>query len=136
MPLSEYEKSVLEQMERALKQDDPKFANTLSKAQPRSVGRYFIAAVGLIFGMVVLILGAVNQNIVVGVIGFAVMFGAVAFAFAYSPKPRSLGVVGDDGKVRPGKTGAGRPGVRGQKRQSAFMTRMEERWDRRQQGGR
>lgn len=39
MPLSEYEKSVLEQMERALSQDDPKLANKLAKSGRRPWGR-------------------------------------------------------------------------------------------------
>ncbi len=71
MPLSEYEQRVLEQMERALTSDDPRLANTLQSSGRKPVLRYVIAGVGLVVGLLVLVLGAANSNVVLGVVGFA-----------------------------------------------------------------
>ena len=128
MPLSEYEQRVLEQMERQLTTDDPRLANTLTQRGRRPLGRYVIAGVGAAVGLLLLVLGAANSQPLLGVVGFVVMFAAVAFAFAdphRSSKRRSgpQGVVQGDGAVKPAKK---------QGRQRAgFMTRLEERWERR-----
>ena len=82
MPLSEYEQRVLEQMERQLTSDDPRLANTLTQRGHRPFGRYVIAGVGASVGLLLLVLGAANSLPWLGVIGFVVMFAAVAFAFA------------------------------------------------------
>ena len=86
MPLSEYEQRVLEQMERQLTSDDPRLANTLTQRGHRPFGRYVIAGVGASVGLLLLVLGAANSLPWLGVIGFVVMFAAVAFAFA-APAP-------------------------------------------------
>ena len=124
MPLSEYEQRVLEQMERQLTSDDPRLANTLTQRGRRSVGRYALATVGAVLGLLLLVLGAAYSQPWLGVIGFVVMFGAVVFAFAAPRKAGAAeqsgpaGVVRDDGTVK-------------QRPRSGFMTRLEERWDRR-----
>jgi hypothetical protein len=73
------------------------------------------------------VLGAANSLPWLGVIGFVVMFAAVAFAFAaphrssgHRSGPR--GVVQGDGKVKPASQA---------RQKSSFMTRLEERWERR-----
>ncbi|GII99456.1 Protein of unknown function (DUF3040) [Sediminihabitans luteus] len=125
MPLSEYEQRVLEQMERALTSDDPRLANTMQSAAPRSGLRWAIAAAGVVVGLLVLVLGVYQNMIWLGVGGFVVMFVGVAFAFA-APKRRTgpTGVVEEDGSTRP------RPSSTSTSRKG-FMNRMEERWDRR-----
>ena len=127
MPLSEYEQRVLEQMERQLTSDDPRLANTLTQRGHRPFGRYVIAGVGASVGLLLLVLGAANSLPWLGVIGFVVMFAAVAFAFAaphrssgHRSGPR--GVVQSDGQVKPA------PPTR---QKSSFMSRLEERWERR-----
>ncbi|GEK20632.1 DUF3040 domain-containing protein [Cellulomonas xylanilytica] len=125
MPLSEYEQRVLEQMERQLTSDDPRLANTLTQRGHRPFGRYVIAGVGASVGLLLLVLGAANSLPWLGVIGFVVMFAAVAFAFAAphrasGPRSGPHGVVQSDGKVKP--TARQKPG---------FMSRLEERWERR-----
>ena len=133
MPLSEYEQRVLEQMERQLTSDDPRLANTLTQRGHRPFGRYVIAGVGASVGLLLLVLGAANSLPWLGVIGFVVMFAAVAFAFAaphrssgHRSGPR--GVVQGDGQVKPASQG---------RRKSSFMSRLEERWERRRgEGGR
>ena len=129
MPLSEYEQRVLEQMERQLTSDDPRLANTLTqRGHRRPFGRYVIAGVGASVGLLLLVLGAANSLPWLGVIGFVVMFAAVAFAFAAphrSPGARSgpRGVVQGDGRVKPTTpTRRQKPGL---------MARLEERWERR-----
>lgn len=128
MPLSEYEQRVLEQMERQLTSDDPRLANTLTQRGHRPFGRYVIAGVGASVGLLLLVLGAANSLPWLGVIGFVVMFAAVAFAFAaphrssgHRSGPR--GVVQSDGQVKPTTPSA--------RRKSSFMSRLEERWERR-----
>lgn len=128
MPLSEYEQRVLEQMERALTSDDPRLANTLTQRRRRSVSRYIVAGFGAVAGLLLLVLGAAQSLPLLGVVGFVVMFAAVAFAFA-NPRRQTgpQGVVRPDGQVHPvGRSKAPRAG---------FMARLEERWDRRRQGG-
>ena len=128
MPLSEYEQRVLEQMERQLTSDDPRLANTLTQRGRRPFGRYVIAGVGASVGLLLLVLGAANSLPWLGVIGFVVMFAAVAFAFAaphrssgHRSGPR--GVVQSDGQVKPSTPPA--------RRKQSFMSRLEERWERR-----
>src|SRR3954451_11229901 len=127
MPLSEYEQRVLEQMERQLTSDDPRLADTLTQRGHRPFGRYVIAGVGASVGLLLLVLGAANSLPWLGVIGFVVMFAAVAFAFAaphrssgHRSGPR--GVVQGDGQVNPASKG---------RQKSSFMSRLEERWERR-----
>jgi len=132
MPLSEYEQRVLEQMERQLTSDDPRLANTLqSRGGRRGIGRWVLVGAGFIGGLLLLVAGAAMSQLWLGVIGFLLMFGAVAYAFA-GPQPSGpTGVVRNDGSVaarnRPGKKPAPRQG---------FMARLEERWDRRRHEGR
>ena len=128
MPLSEYEQRVLEQMERQLTSDDPRLANTLTQRGHRPFGRYVIAGVGASVGLLLLVLGAANSLPWLGVIGFVVMFAAVAFAFAaphrssgHRSGPR--GVVQSDGQVKSPSPAA--------RQKSSFMSRLEERWERR-----
>ncbi|MBF0723290.1 DUF3040 domain-containing protein [Sanguibacter inulinus] len=131
MPLSEYEQRVLEQMERELTSDDPRLATSMKTTSQRSSVRYVIAGVGLIVGLLALVVGVAQSVPVVGVVGFAVMFAAVAYAFAQPSKSSGpVGVVSPDGTVRPAakqqKTKRG-----GKAGKAPFMQRMEERWDKR-----
>ena len=131
MPLSEYEQRVLEQMERQLTSDDPRLANTLQQRGRRGVGRWLLVGVGFIGGLLLLVAGAAMSQLWLGVIGFLLMFGAVAFAFASPSASGPSGVVRNDGSVAPRQR-------RGHKPTSnrGFMSRLEERWDRRRHEGR
>ena len=88
MPLSEYEQRVLEQMERQLTSDDPRLANTLMSRGRRPVARYAVAITGIALGLLLLVAGAAGSMWWLGVLGFVVMFAAVAFAFAAPHRPR------------------------------------------------
>lgn len=143
MPLSEEEMRLLEQMERALVEEDPKFAHTLrgTAGQQASRRRAVIAGVVFAVGVVVLMSGAVAALPLVGVAGFVIMLvsATVAVTALRSPgKPaeptelrataQGFGVV--DGGRRGGRTSRG-PKARSR---NAFMERMEERWRRRRDG--
>lgn len=131
MPLSEYEQRVLEQMERALTSDDPRLANTLQSSGRRSVTRYVLAGLAVVVGLLLLVVGVASSYTWVGVIGFVLMFAGVVYAVA-APRRKSgpVGVVDADGNVNlpKGEASQGRSGPRGW---SAFLARLEERWDNR-----
>ena len=130
MPLSEYEQRVLEQMERQLSSDDPKLVSTFHGQAPRSLRRWVLVGVGVSAGLTVLVVGAATSQAWVGVLGFLLMFGSVAYAFSPQRGSGPVGVVQSDGKVRPAERR--RPVVKGTR---GFMARLEERWDRRRESG-
>ncbi|CAM3525468.1 DUF3040 domain-containing protein [Isoptericola cucumis] len=148
MPLSEYEQRVLEQMERALSSDDPRLASTLQQARRKSPMRYVLAGVGVVAGLLLLVVGVSTSQTWVGVVGFVLMFAGVAYAFSSPRKSGPTGVVREDGSVDPSSTpgharpatnnprpaaNTGRP-ARGAKN-DGFLSRLEERWERRRQQG-
>ena len=124
MPLSEYEQRVLEQMERQLTSDDPKFATSLESRTVRPGVRWLIAGAGLVVGLLLLVAGVSASQPWLGVVGFVTMLAAVAFALARPRAPGPNGVVRPDGSI-----GAGRAPRRGPR----LMRRLEERWDQRRQ---
>jgi hypothetical protein len=122
MPLSEHEQKLLEQLEKQLHEDDPKFANSMGSDPGRSwsTRHVVIGVLCALAGIFLLLVGVTLQNIFVGVLGFVVMGAGVYFATMRSSTP--------------GKSGSGgRPGKPGKSR-SSFMSRLEERWDERRRG--
>ena len=83
MPLSEHEQRLLDQIERALYAEDPKFASTVRSTDLRTHMRRRLrrAAYVLVIGFVLLLTGVVT-NIVVGVAGFVVMLAALLLALS------------------------------------------------------
>ena len=77
MPLSEHEQRVLEQIERSLYAEDPKFRAAVNRSTRRhaSVGSLRLAILLGIVGLAVLVGGVWLQNVFVGVLGFVIMFG-------------------------------------------------------------
>jgi hypothetical protein len=144
VPLSEHEQHQLEQMEQALYAEDPKFASQMQGSVVRALlrRRLLVAAVGVVGGLGLVVLGVALPNIWSGAIGFALMVGGVAYAITPAKAPKvGLGAVAQDGSVRThapaGRTGklrqsgrARRSGKGGSAKQS-FMGRVEERWNRR-----
>lgn len=126
MPLSEYEQRVLEQMERQLTSDDPRLANTLTSRGRKPMGRLVLAGVGALVGLLMLVFGAAIPMAWLGVVGFVVMFAAVAFAFAGPRASGPRGVVRSNGRVEPTKK---------KRRSGGMMSRFEERWQRRREQG-
>jgi protein-S-isoprenylcysteine O-methyltransferase Ste14 len=87
MPLSEHEQRLLEQIERALYAEDPKFASTVRGAKMRrpSRRRRLQGAALFLLGLVLLIVGVIVplrafEVPVVSVFGFLVMFAGAVLA--------------------------------------------------------
>ncbi|WP_149204724.1 DUF3040 domain-containing protein [Actinotalea subterranea] len=125
MPLSEYEQRVLEQMERQLTSDDPKLVNTFQGGRTSSVRRWLLTGAGALAGLTVLVVGAATSQPWIGVLGFVAMFVSVVLAFSPPRRQGPAGVVTDSGTVRP------RSGKRPSAGSPGFITRFEQRWDRR-----
>ncbi|MFI5661393.1 DUF3040 domain-containing protein [Streptomyces sp. BH097] len=140
MPLSEHEQRMLEQMERALYAEDPKFATALEGSGLRTYTRrrVYQAVVGFLVGIALLMAGMVAQQIWISVVGFLVMLGCAVLAvtgWRKAPKPGEQPAAGAAGAV----PGAGAPPARRQgKQKRSMMDRIEQRWQRRrdEQGGR
>lgn len=120
MPLSEHEQKLLEQLEKQLHEDDPKFANSMGSDPGRSwsTRHVVIGVLCALAGVFLLLVGVTLQNIFVGVLGFVVMGGGVYFATMRS----SRGGAAKGGGAKPGK------------QRSSFMSSLEERWDERRRG--
>lgn len=134
MPLSDNEQRLLEQMERALYAEDPKFASTMRGAKGRgsSWGRLALGAGAIVAGLFLLVLGVAQAQIPLGVLGFLAMLGGTVLAVSSRRVAGPAGVVDADGTVR--RTKPGKAGVKngaGPKRTSSFMQRLEQRWDKR-----
>ncbi len=132
MPLSEHEQRLLEQMERALYAEDPKFASSLKGRDPRSNfrRRVVLAAFGFVIGVVLLMAGLVAKTTLVSVLGFLMMLGSALFALTSYRRVATanrLGVVEASGDVRRPQPAA----PRRTRDQRSFMDRLEERWNRR-----
>lgn len=140
MPLSEEELRLLEQMERALSEEDPKFASTLRGTAVRQVARRRAILAGLAFlvGIAVLMTGAILAQIAVGVLGFVIMLGSATYGLTVL---RSQGAASAEPASRATKhTGfsvvdGGKKGRSKVRSHDSFMERMEERWRKRRNQG-
>ncbi|MEU0377394.1 DUF3040 domain-containing protein [Streptomyces cyaneofuscatus] len=128
MPLSEHEQRMLEQMERALYAEDPKFATALEGSGLRTYTRkrVYQAVAGFLVGIALLMAGMVAQQIWISVVGFLVMLGCAVLAvtgWRKAPKP---------GEQQPAAADGGDDGSRRRPRQRrSVMNRIEQRWQRR-----
>ena len=129
MPLSEHEQRMLEQMERALYAEDPKFASALEGSGLRTYTRrrVYQAVAGFLVGIALLMAGMVAQQIWISVVGFLVMLGCAVLAVTGWRKAPKAGEQAASGAA-PG--GAASPRRQGRQRRS-MMDRIEERWQRR-----
>lgn len=147
MELSEEELRLLEQMERALVEEDPKLASTLRGTSfQRAARRRMVLGGGILVVGVGLLIAAVllgeNQVVrtVMGVLGFVVMLGGAILALTSARSPghghHGAPKVRASGKSGLGVVDGGRPHrPRRQRSGSPFMERMEERWRRRRERG-
>ena len=131
MPLSEHEQRLLEQIERALVDDDPKFASTVRTGDRRRKARRMlqIGALLILVGLAGLIGGVAVPNVALGVLGFLLMFGGLALGVLnYKGATGAVDVVSGPGApTRP----AGRGGRPGKTRRQPLKDRLEERFRRR-----
>lgn len=79
MPLSDREQQILSDIESRLREEDPKFARTVSTADVSSGARRSIklAMVGFVVGFIMLLATVPAGSVILGVAGFVVMLGAV-----------------------------------------------------------
>jgi hypothetical protein len=130
MPLSEHEQRLLDQIERALIAEDPKFASTVRGARLRRPSRRRrLQGIALfVLGVALLVLGVVlplkpGGIPVVSLLGFLVMFfGALLTLTAI----RQGADQGEEGAGESGGAGGG-----SKARRSSFSQRMEERFKKR-----
>ena len=115
MPLSEHEQRLLEQIERALVDDDPKFASSVRSGDRRGKARRKLQLGVLLFvaGMAALIGGAVVPSVPLGALGFLVAFGGLALTvlnYRSATNGVEVGPGGPAGGAAPGRGGRGRGG--------------------------
>ncbi|WP_367323814.1 DUF3040 domain-containing protein [Streptomyces sp. HUAS ZL42] len=123
MPLSEHEQRMLEQMERALYAEDPKFATALEGSGLRTYTRrrVYQAVAGFLVGIALLMAGMVAKQVWLSVVGFLVMLGCAVLA-----------VTGWRKAPKPGEQSAGASHAHRQGRpKRSMMDRIEQRWQRR-----
>lgn len=117
MPLSEQEQRLLDEMERSLYHGDADFVASVGRV--RSGVSYTAIVVGVLLalaGVGLLVLGVIVHVWVVGVLGFAAMFGGVLLA------------TGGPGRRGPGRAFSASAG------RGRFMDRLSARWERRRRG--
>ena len=136
MPLSEHERRQLEQIEAALRAGDPRFAGAVRAADPRVHyrRRVIAAALGFLAGVGLLFAGVVVNLIWIAVAGFVVMVACTLWAV--TSYRRMTGRAPAEDKGPGGKRRAARGRRAGTQAGPGLMERLEERWRRRQQGGR
>ena len=118
MPLSAHEQRLLDEMERNLYHNDADFVATVGSGGGRPTYRSIVIGVLLgLAGIAIIVTGVMLQLAILGVAGFVVMFLGVLVAVS-SPK-RPVEEV-----PRPAEP----------RSKATFMDRMNERWDKRQDG--
>jgi hypothetical protein len=154
VPLSEHEQRQLEQIEQALYTDYPKLAQAVRARDPRThyKRRVVEAAIGFLLGVGLLLAGVVSKIIFVGVGGFVVMLACAMWALtswrhmAGAASGRGVSLSRTPAAPRsqrrghkPGQAREHKPRQDRRRERAArggFMERLEERWRRRQEGGR
>lgn len=134
MPLSEHEQRLLEQMERALYAEDPKFATSMRNPRAGAGDRRLIAVGVLVFlvGMGLLLAGVMTQLVVVGVVGFLAMLGGIWMVIR---SWRSAGEPAQPTAQAPRTAPSRQAKPRRTRRGDSLTDRMEERWRRRRERG-
>lgn len=132
MPLSEHEQRLLEQMERALHEEDPKLASTLRHGSNYTVNgrQVLLGSLGVVLGLAALLGGVIASLVIVGVVGFLMMLGGtlmIGSAFR-GPKQAAAGTGSDTGATAPKRN------AKAQKSSAGFMSKVEERWRKRREG--
>jgi len=128
VPLSEHEQRQLDQIERALYAEDPKFAQAVRARDPRVhyKRRVIEAAIGFLLGVGLLMAGVVSKYIWIGVAGFVVMLACSMWALTSYRHMTGITTGRGLSKERRPAKGSKAPS-------QGVMERLEERWRRRQE---
>lgn len=129
MPLSEQEQRLLDEMERNLYKHDADFVATVGA---RRVGapNYRMIVIGVLvalLGVATIVTGVALRIPIVGILGFVLLLGGALLALS---SPRTA-----KGRAASAPTGAA-PKARQHQSGAGFMDRMNDRWERRQDGDR
>ncbi|HMM81567.1 MAG TPA: DUF3040 domain-containing protein [Terrimesophilobacter sp.] len=117
MPLSEHEQRLLDEMERSLYRNDADFVATVGSQGSRPNYRMIVIGALLgVLGIAGIVAGVITHLVIIGVLGFLIMFGGVLLALRRSAAP-------EEQSQHSGKTFA---------KHASFMDRMNDRWDKRQ----
>lgn len=157
MPLSEEELRLLEQMERALAAEDPKFVSALQGRTLRRVARMRTVFAGVAFlgGIALLMGGAIAELPWLGIIGFLVMLGSAMFGIAawrghrvtderpstsdalfdFDDHPHRFEVLEGGRASKPKRQRQPKQRRSRQPKQGTFLQRMEQRWQHRRDQG-
>lgn len=134
MPLSEHEQRLLEQMERALHQEDPKLATTMRQGSDRNVNgrQVLLGSLAVVVGLAGLLGGVMTTVVVVGVVGFLLMLSGtlvIGAAFRTPSKPSADAAEGQadstSGRKKSQSKSKGSTG--------GFMSKVEDRWRKRRE---
>lgn len=124
MPLSEHEQRLLEEMERSLYQNDADFVAKVGGGGGKPSYRSVVLGILLgVIGVAGLLVGVFVQIAIIGIAGFVIMLAGVLLAIAPSrrgPQPPPEAAAGNAQRAK-----AAQPG---------FMDKLNERWDKRQDG--
>lgn len=129
MPLSDHEQRILDDIAKHLSEEDPRFAESVRRATPRShaMRRLRLAALGVVAGLALLFtglfLGLENPSVTIGA-GFA---GFVVMLLGVLTGVRAFRTLGSAVVIE-----ARERRERSQKR--SLKERMDERWQRRMDG--
>jgi len=137
VPLSEHEQRLLDQIERALYQEDPKFASTVRQTDLRTHMKRRLVKAALVFavGFAVLLVGVTREpglpQALIGIAGFAIMVGALVLAMT-AWKRMGQGPVAAAPESDPrGPAPSRRPARPKPSSGGGLLNRFEERWKRR-----
>lgn len=104
MPLSEHEQRILDEIERRLAEEDPKFARSTTKATPRgvAVSRMKRGVLGFMTGLGLLFAGLLTGGALIiplGLGAFAVMLGSVLFVAHAAREAATAPAAGTEGRT-------------------------------------
>ena len=117
-------------MERSLYTNDSDFVATVGRTGRPNYTVTVLGVLGALVCIAVVVGGVVLRVPLLGVAGFVVMLGGVLFAIA---PPRRKGSGPTSSTARAPRPSTGRPA---QRQRAGLMDRLNERWERRQDGDR
>jgi len=124
--LSDREQKLLEQMEKALYAEDPKFASSLRRSgltiAPGERRHVILGLLSLVAGLALVFGSVVSKMVIVGIPGFLLVLTGFVFIARGLQEPVAAAT------PTPSK-------VRNRSKNSKLMSRLEERWQQRRDGG-
>jgi hypothetical protein len=124
--LSDREQKLLEQMEKALYAEDPKFASSLRRSgltiAPGERRHVILGLLSLVAGLALVFGSVVSKMVMVGIPGFLLVLTGFVFIARGLQEPVAAAT------PTPTK-------VRNRSKNSKLMSRLEERWQQRRDGG-